>query len=125
MELLTKGSDYLKNCEDIPNSFSTLTRKHGTKEQEKIFSNEIREHLSKADKGSYYNQSEWLEEYRNSGLYYSRAFDETYVNCVTSDNNSDTSDEKELQPSDEDYEGGEAQGNKDDETRESNENFDC
>ena len=58
-------------------------------------------------------------------MYYSRAFDETYVNCVTSDNNSDTSDEKELQPSDEDYEGGEAQGNQDDETRESNENFDC
>ena len=26
------------------------------------FSNERREHLSETDKGSYYNQSEWLKE---------------------------------------------------------------
>ena len=70
-------------------------------------------------------QGEWLKEYGNSGLYYSRTFDETYANGFTSDNISDTSDEVELQSSDEDYERGEAQGNKDDETMESNEDFDC
>ena len=57
-------------------------------------------------------------------MHYSRAFDETYLNSFTSDNISDTSDEEELKSSDKDYEGGEAQGNKDDETTESNENFD-
>ena len=61
-----------------------------------------REHLSETDKGSYYNQSEWLEEYENSGWHYSRAFDETYVNGFISDNISDTSDEEELQSSDKD-----------------------
>ena len=57
-------------------------------------------------------------------MHYSRAFDETYLNSFPSDNISDTSDEEELKSSDKDYEGGEAQGNKDDETTESNENFD-
>ena len=73
---------------------------------EENFSNERREHLSKTDKGSYYNQSDWLEEYGNSGLYYSRGFDETYVNGFISDSISDASDEEELQSSDEDYKGG-------------------
>ena len=34
----------------------------------KNFSNERREHLFETDKGSYYNQSEWLEEHENSDL---------------------------------------------------------
>ena len=67
------------------------------------FLNERREHLSKTDKGSYYNQSDWLEEYGNSGLYYSRGFDKTYF---ISDSISDASIEEELQSSDEDYDGG-------------------
>ena len=46
-------------------------------------------------------QGEWLKEYGNSGLYYSRTFDETYANGFTSDNISDTSDEVKLQSSDE------------------------
>ena len=46
-------------------------------------------------------------------------------NGFTSDNTSDTSDEEELQSSEKDYKGGEAQGNKDNETAESNEIFDC
>ena len=54
-----------------------------------MFLNEKREHLSETDKGSYYDQSEWLEEYENSGLYYSRALDKTYVNGFTSENISD------------------------------------
>ena len=74
---------------------------------------------------SSYNQSEWLEEYKNSGLYYSRAFDETSVNGFTPNNVNDTFDEEELRSSDKDYKGGQAQGKKDDETTESNENFDC
>ena len=72
-------------------------------------SNERREHLYETDKGSYHKQGEWLEKYENSGLYYSRAFHETYVNGFTKDI-SDTFDKEKLQSSDEDYEEGQAQG---------------
>ena len=113
----------MKHCKNIYSKKGR--RKRGTKERGKIFSNVRREHLSETDKGSYCNQSERLEEYGNSGLSYSRTFDKTYTNGFTSDNISDTSDEVELQSSDEDYEGGETQGNKDNETMESSQDFDC
>ena len=58
-------------------------------------------------------------------MYYDGGFDETYAFGFTSDNISDTSDEEELQASDEVYKEGKTQVKKDDEATESNENFDC
>ena len=55
------------------------TGKAWNKGEKVNFSNERREHLSETDKGSYYNQSQWLKEYGNSGLYYSRTFDKIYL----------------------------------------------
>ena len=66
----------MKNCKTV--SSKGRERKAWNKGARKNFPNERRKHLS--DKGSYYNQSEWLEEYENSGLYYTRIFDETHVN---------------------------------------------
>ena len=103
----------MKSCKTVYSK--GRKRKAWKKGGRKNLSNERREHLSESVKRSYYNQSEWLEAYKNSEMYYTRAFDETYVSGFTSENIRDTSDEEELlQSSDEDYEGGEAQGKKDD-----------
>ena len=111
----------MKSCK-IVNS-KKRKRKAWNKGARKNISIERREHLSTSVKGSYYNQSEWLEQYVNSEMYYSRAFDKTYVRGFRSENMSDISDEEKLRSSDEDYEGRETQGNKYDEITKSNENF--
>ena len=67
----------MKRCKSV---YSKGRMRRAWNKGEKLnFSNKRREHLSEKDKGSYYNQSEWLEEYGNSGLYYSRTFDEIYL----------------------------------------------
>ena len=57
----------MKRCKSVYSK--GRKRKTWNKEARKNFSSERREHLSETEKGPSYNQSEWLEEYENSGLY--------------------------------------------------------
>ena len=57
----------MKRCKSVYSK--GRKRKAWNKEARKNFSSERREHLSETEKGPSYNQSEWLEEYENSGLY--------------------------------------------------------
>ena len=50
----------MKSCKTVYSK--GRKRKAWNKGARKNFSNEKREHLSETDKGSYYNQSEWMEE---------------------------------------------------------------
>ena len=98
------------------------------KRAKKNFSNEKRENLSDVwiNKGLYYNQCKWVEEYENSGLSYSEALDENLVKDFPLDYIRDASDKEGLQSSsNKDYKGGKTQRKKDNEITERNENFYC